>query len=357
MAVKKNDDLLKLKKQLKDGALSPLYVFYGEEEFLRGVYVKRVGDLVPDGGFPEFNRIVLNGADIPFSDYDDAWEGFPMMAEKRLIHIKDSGIFSSKRAVGGVGTEEKKEFWSEKFKRISDDTVVIFDESSVDKRSALYKAAAKVGTVVEFKYLSDADLVTWVIKQCLDAKKRISKENAYYLVTLCDPGLGNINNELNKLLDFCDKEIYRSDIDRVVSKSMQVIVFELTDAIMAGNAQKAMCVLEDLKTVKENAFTLLYLLFSSFEKMLRAKLMNSAPIGEVAAKLGVPPFIARKYIDGAAGFDTDALVYMTRRVAEIDLEIKEGRIDDWSALEQYVTECIHYGQVKKINSNKRREVL
>ena len=31
MAAKKNDDLLKLKKQLKDGALSPLYVFYGEE--------------------------------------------------------------------------------------------------------------------------------------------------------------------------------------------------------------------------------------------------------------------------------------------------------------------------------------
>ena len=340
-AKKKNDDLLKLKKQLKDGNLSPLYVFYGEEDFLRDMYVKRVTDCVPDGGFPEFNHIKLDGADVPFSEYDDAWESFPMMTDKKLIHIKDSGIFSSKRTTGGPSTEEKKEFWTEKFKRIADDTVVVFDESGVDKRSALYKAAAKAGTVVEFSYLSDADLVTWVVKQCLNAKKRMSKENAYYLITLCDPGLNNINNELQKLLDFCGEEIYKSDIDRVVSKSMQVIVFELTDAIMAGNTGKAMATLTDLKTVRENAFTLLYLMFSTFEKMLHVKVMQGAAQGEIAAELGVAPFIARKYIDGARGFSERSLVWMVRRVAEIDLAIKEGRVEDWAALEQYVMECIH----------------
>lgn len=341
MAQKKTDDLLKLKKQIKENTLSPLYILYGEEDFLREMYVKRLINCVPDGGFPEFNHIRLAGADIPFSEYDDAWESFPMMTDRKLIHIKDSGIFSSKRNTGGASTEEKKQFWSEKLERISDDTVVIFDESSVDKRSALYKAAVKKGTAVEFNYLSDADLVSWIIKQCLNAKKRISKENAYYLMSLCDAGLGNINNELQKLLDFCGDEIYRTDIDRVVSKSMQVIVFELTDAIMAGNANKALATLVDLKTVKESAFTLLYLMLSSFEKMLHAKIMAHSSQGEIASELGVAPFIARKYIESARGFSEDALVWMVRRVAEIDLEIKEGRVDEWTALEQYVAECIH----------------
>ncbi|MCI9085268.1 MAG: DNA polymerase III subunit delta [Clostridia bacterium] len=341
MAVKKTDDLLKLKKQIKENKLSPLYVLYGEEDFLRDIYVKRIIECVPDGGFPEFNHIRLSGADVPFSEYDDAWESFPMMTDKKLIHIKDSGIFSSKRNTGGAGTEEKKEFWSEKLARISDDTVVIFDESSVDKRSALYKAAIKAGTAVEFNYLSDADLVTWVVKQCLNAKKRMSKENAYYLVTLCDPGLGNINNELKKLLDFCAEEIYKSDIDRVVSKSMQVIVFELTDAIMTGNVNKAFSTLNGLKTVKESAFNVMYLMLSSFEKMLKAKVMEYASQGEIASELGVAPFVARKYIESARGFSEDSLVWMVRRVAELDLAIKEGRVDEWTALEQYVTECIH----------------
>ena len=72
--------------------------------------------------------------------------------------------------------------------------------------------------------------------------------------------MASINNEIKKLIDFCDEEIYKTDIDRVVAKSMEVIVFELTDAIMLGNTQKAMETLADLKTVKENVFTLIYLM-------------------------------------------------------------------------------------------------
>ena len=53
MAEKKNGNLLKLKKQLKEGILAPLYVFYGEEDYLREMYVNRVKDCVPDGGFPD----------------------------------------------------------------------------------------------------------------------------------------------------------------------------------------------------------------------------------------------------------------------------------------------------------------
>ena len=45
MAEKKNGNLLKLKKQLKEGVLAPLYVFYGEEDYLREMYVDRVEDL------------------------------------------------------------------------------------------------------------------------------------------------------------------------------------------------------------------------------------------------------------------------------------------------------------------------
>ena len=305
MAEKKNGNLLKLKKQLKEGILAPLYVFYGEEDYLREMYVNRVKDCVPDGGFPDFNHIKIEGRDVAFSEYDDAWESFPMMTDKKLIHIKDSGIFQLKSGKDEASTEEKKEFWTEKFKRISDDTVVIFDETAVDKRSALYKAAAKVGTVVEFTYLSEADLVTWVVKQFLNAKKKISKENAYYLITICDSGLASINNEIKKLIDFCDET------------------------------------LADLKTVKENVFTLIYLMLSTFEKMLRVKLMNGASQAEVASGIGVPLLVARKYINSAKGFSEDSLVWMLRRVAEIDLAIKEGRVEEWNALEQYVAECIY----------------
>lgn len=339
---KKSGALPELKRQIKEKTLKPLYLFYGDETYLKELYTSRIAEQIPDGGFPEFNHIKLEGSAVPFSDYDDAWESFPMMTDRKLILIKDSGIFKLRKSKDDLhSTDELKEFWTEKFKRISEDTVVIFDETNVDKRSALYKAASKAGAVIEFDYLSEADLVTWVVKQCLDSKKKISKDTAYYLITRCDPGLNNINNELQKLLTFCDEEIYKSDIDRVVSKSLQVITFELSDAIMAHDVQKAMTVLNDLKTVKENAFTIMYLLFSNFDKMLHVKLLGNAATGEIAAKIGAAPFIARKYIESSRGFSEDALTRMVIRVPEIDLAIKEGKTDDWTALEQYVIECIH----------------
>ena len=51
--------------------------------------------------------------------------------------------------------------------------------------------------------------------------------------------------------------------------------------------------------------------------------------------------MADKYIASAAGFDEDKLVRMITRVPEIDFEIKLGLIEQWSALEQYIAECVH----------------
>ena len=345
MAAKKDSALMELKKQIKNGDIKPLYLFYGEEDYLKETYINQIRDLVPDGGFPEFNHIYLTGS-LPFSEYDDAWEAFPMMADRKLIVIKDSGIMKSGRAAKDEeshSTEENKSFWQEKLTHISDDTVVIFSETSVDKRSVIYKAIAKQGTVVEFQHMSDADLVTWVIKQCLDRRRRISKDTAQRLVSRVDPGLNNLNNELKKLFDFCGEEIYASDIDRVVSKSLNVITFDLTNAVMEGDAKKALAVLNDVKAnSKESSFAVLYLLLASFEKILHAKLLGSKSLPEIAAELGTAPFIAQRYVNSAKGFSEDALVKMVTRVAEIDLEIKEGRCDEWTALYEYITECLYY---------------
>lgn len=340
MPKKKNEALFELKRQIKDNTLKPLYLLFGEETYLRDLYCGRIASKIPDAGFEEFNNIKLEGSDLPLSEYGSAIDSFPMMTDKKLILIKDSGIFSAPK-------EDIKKFWIEKFARLSDDTVIVFSEKDVDKRSATYKAAAKAGMAVEFEYLSEADLVTWVSKQCLDAKVKIDKSNAYYLISLCDPGLNNVNNELQKLLTYCDKEILKSDIDRVVSKSLQVIVFDLSNSIMTGNVKKALTVLTDLKTNGERAMSLLYPMYSTFDKMLHTKLMGRASIQEISAAIGVTPYIARKYIDSAKGFSLGALVKMVTRVPEIDLAIKEGQTDEWTALERYVVECIHFGQEKE----------
>ena len=337
MAYKKStgDALLKLKRDLKDGKTENLYLFYGEESYLKELYTERIKKLVPDNGFPEFNYMKFEGPDTELSELDSAWESFPMMAEKKLILIKDSGIFNRPN-------EEIKNFWQEKFKHVSSDTVVIFDETKVDKRSLTYKAFLKSGVPVEFDYLSETDLVTWVNKEALTAKRKMSKDTARYFVNVCDRGINSLKNEFEKLLDYCGEEITRTDVDKVVSKSMEVQVFDITDAIMRHDANKAMETAGGMRTSNESAMGVLYLINATAEKLLKAKTLGNVSSGEAAAALGTSPYIANKYIDSAKSFSEKALIRMVMRIPEIDYEIKLGKLDMWTGVEQYIAECIYY---------------
>lgn len=332
---KKNAELPELKRQIKENRLKPLYLFYGTETYLKETYIRAIRDSVPDNGFEEFNHITLKGRDIPLSEYDDAWESLPMMAEKKLLYISDSGIFKS-------ANEEQKNFWKEKFSRCSDDMVVVFDETAVDKRSVLYKTLTKSGMALEFETPDEADLVTYVTGQCLKAHKKIRKENAYHLVLMCDSGLQNIMNELGKLFDYCGEEITKNDIDKVVAKGVGIRIFELTDGIMAHDAKRAMNVLTELRSSNESAFGVMYLIYANVKKILKAKLTGSSDAKTVAAAIGGSPFIAKKYIESAKGFSEGALTKMVIRIPEIDYEIKQGKIDEWTAMEQYVSEALYY---------------
>ena len=332
---KKNPDLPELKRQIKEDKLKPIYLFFGTETYLKETYIKSIREKVPDNGFEEFNYITLKGTDVSLSEYDDAWESFPMMADRKLVYISGSNIFKS-------ATEDQKEFWKEKFSRCADDMIVIFDETSVDKRSILYKALTKNGMAVEFETPDEADLVTYIMGQCLKAQKKIKKENAYQIVTMCDEGLQNIMNELNKLFDYCGEEITKTDIERIVSKGVNIRIFELTDGIMNHDAKRAMEVITDLRNSNESAFGILYLIYANVKKILKAKLNDNADPKAVARALGTSDFIAKKYISSAAGFSEGALTKMVLRIPEIDYEIKQGKTDEWTALEQYVAEALYY---------------
>lgn len=339
MAKKKND-IIELKQQLSEKKLQKLYVFYGDEEYLKEHYIKEIEKLVPDCSLAEFNRIRLEGT-VDYNVYDDVFEGMPMMTDKRTLLIRDSNIFTTHRSGTIIPpTDEQKEFWKDKFKRLSDDTVVIFCEKNVDARSALFKAAAKAGFAVNCEYMPENELVSWVIRSAARAGKKIDNAVAAYLVSVVSPGIINLKNELDKLINFCDEIIYRSDVDRVVSKSTAVQVFSIIDGLTEKNAKKVFDVINNLQSQKESPFGIMYLIYSNAEKMLRLKLLNVTDRKNAAKILGGSPWAASKCLENSARFSLEMLKFMVTRVPEMDYEIKNGRVSEWQALESYVFEVM-----------------
>ncbi len=328
MAQKQNT-LSELKKQIKNNDIKNLYLFWGEEIYLMDMYLGMLQKQVLDEGLPEFNLLTIEDAKTPLTEIADYIDTYPMMSDKKILILRGTGILKS-------ANEEIKEFWKEQLEILPEYIVVIFVENEIDKRNTIYKAIEKKGHVQEFSYLSPTDCVTWVERKALSAKKKIRKENAQYLVEICAEGLENLKNETDKLINFSDEEITRSDIERMVSKCLNTKVFEMTDAIMEHDADRALSILKDMKTVKESAFKILYILFGTFEKMLLASLMlkDAEPADMIAKALKVSPFIAKKYMKKS--FKDEFLTDCVMAVAQADYDIKEGKTDEWTALESLV---------------------
>lgn len=332
-----NNDIVTLKNQIKNDKLSKLYVFFGEEDFLTELYTKRICEKIPDMGFPEFNRITLDGKDSAPVEIADAVDTFPMMAERKAVIISESGAFGAKVSA------EIKELYLRIFENLSDDTVIIIKETNVDKRGAVYKSAKKHGTVIEFKRLSDADIVTWIMREARGLGKTVSKQNAILMTSICGKNLNALKNEIEKLSSYADgDEITETDIRRLASRSLEARVFDLCDYMMNKNADSALLLMEDLKTNKESPFAILYLFYIEFEKLLKAKLYTkqNMPRSDIASAISVPPFKVAKYISAARSFSEDELAHLIIMVPQLDLSVKRGEIQEWQAIEALVFEGI-----------------
>ena len=91
MAGKKGYDVLR--QDVKDGTLQKVYIFYGEETYLRQTYLTKLRQLLVPEGFAEFNHHRLSGKGLSVQDLQEAVEAMPMMAPSTLVEVADMDIF------------------------------------------------------------------------------------------------------------------------------------------------------------------------------------------------------------------------------------------------------------------------
>ncbi len=327
-----------LKKQLKDNRFSNLYLFFGEEDFLKEYYYNQLKQKIVDHSFQDFNLSIFEGKNTDLQEVWDAIESLPIMAQSKLVVVKDSGIFKSPKAAD-------KEFWENRLEDVPLHICLVFQDTEVDKRSKLYKTIKKNGLLIEFKHQKAADLVAWVDRVLNTYNKRMKNEDIYYLLEHCDTGMLSIKNEIDKLAHYTgDREkIEKKDIDIVCVKSTESKVFQMIDALMDNNIQLALALLNDMRTLKEPVVKILTLISRHLSSVLKVKLMlnKGMSAGEIASEMGKAPFIIRKYINQARHFSVQYLHDALEECLEIDTQIKSGKANDWVTLQTFIANTNH----------------
>lgn len=320
-----------LKQIIKGQVPSPgVFLLWGEEAFLRAYYKKQLIELLSPDMMEELNVTVFEGKNYSLSEVDEAIEGLPLMADKKLLIFNDSLIFKPDGRTGAKA--EYREYWAKRLTDVPEYVSIIFDESEIDKRSALLKQVDKTGACVEFAYMTEEEMVRWTVRLFGILEKEISPADARYLNEITQEGMMAVRREAEKLAAYADdrKEITRKDIDALVMPTVEGKVFDMVGAMLAHNADEALKLLEDLLILKTDANQILAAIIYNADKLLQTKVLTEARSdkSQIMSKLKISPFQATKFMRDSAKYSMNELKNLADRVAETDGYIKSNSMDN-----------------------------
>ena len=255
-----------LKKDIAAGTIGSLYVFHGEESYLRDFYLGKMRQKLLPAGMEEFNLHTLTGKEFDVKKLQEMVDCLPMMSERTLIVVNDYDIYKGDK---------------EGLIRVLSDLpeyvclVFVYDliEYKADARTKLAGLLKNRGSVVPFNRQGQNDLVDWISRRFRALDHDIGTEDAKYLMFLCGDLMNGLISEIGKIGAYAKgHRVTRADIDAVATPQLDAVVFQMTDAIAAGNFDRAASVLGDLFHMQEAPIKLLAVLGKQLRQLYTARL-------------------------------------------------------------------------------------
>lgn len=317
----------RLVQDMKTGELNHIYLLYGAEAYLRKQYRDRLKEAII--GDDTMNYHYYEGKDIPVGEVIDQAETLPFFAERRLIVIENSGLFKS-------GGEQLAEY----LPTLPPTAYFLFVETEVDKRSKLYKTVSSKGCGVEFGIQEEATLKKWILGMVKKENKKISEPALNFLLEKTGTDMENIRKETEKLFCYCmDKEaITEADIEEICTQRIGNHIFDMVSAIADKKQRHALELYYELLAQKEPPMRILFLIARQFNLLLQVKELKgkgyqNKAIGE---KVGLPGFIAGKYVTQASRFKTREIRDALEACVAAEEAIKTGRMNDNISVEMLI---------------------
>lgn len=240
-------NIVELKKDMKANNLAGLYIFTGEEIYIRNLYIEQIVDL----GF--------------------IWKELPTVAElfksvgtTKLIQkptlyvIRDDMDF----------IKQDSTVWDKLVAWVNNSVnKVILIYNNIDKRNKFFKTFEE--NTVKFEKLSETVLLKYVQKEV-----DISRENALDLIHRCDSNFNLCLLELNKVIMFSlsnnisiDEAYKKCCADRVVLDLPKESLEKYITAVMNKDFSLAIEISNDFDFTEEPPLKILAFLYNSFEAL------------------------------------------------------------------------------------------
>lgn len=318
---------------IKTGKVSGAYLFEGVEENIKAATLASLRKALLPEGFEELNETLMDNPDA--SALIAACETLPFMAEKRLVVVREHPALS-----GRADADEKLIAY---IPQVPESAVLVFlCRGKADARKKLYTAIKKAGGIVSFAPLTDAELQAWIIRTFGGMGKACSSQTASVLAFTVGSDTALLRQEIEKLASLAGERdtITEEDVHAVATRSVECTVFEMVDAVVAGQTARAFGLLRDMLTTGSDRLGILAMLLRQFRLMQHIKIMQyeKLPAPEIKQRLGIAPFAAERCMRQATGYTGGQVKRAVHICLDAEYKVKSGQWNQEGALEKAMLE-------------------
>lgn len=323
-------DVLALLDEIDKGSFAPLYFVHGKERFLVEQLVTKLRDALVKGPMAGFNFRRVRAKDTTGAEISAEARAVPMMSSHRLVVVDDADKLAAADwdALEGYLAAPVPE------------TTVVFLAEKFDLRRNPFSRANKRKELHAAEPLTEKSLPAFVRGRAKARGVQLGPGADSAIASAIGADAAALDDAVVRLGLYAgpDGTAREEDVAEVVTSVRQRSVFDLVDAIGGRKRAEAVALLERLLAAREEPLRLLALLARHYRQLLAARIEVHRGTGEaeLASRLGVHPFVARKLAAQCRRFSGAELETALARLARADLDLKSSRRPSNLILEEAV---------------------
>ena len=305
-----------LLKEIRNKKFEKIYFLHGEEPYFIDVLTKAIKDNALEESERDFNQSILYGKDAEVLSLISELKSYPMMAERRLVILKEAQYFKA--------IEQLESYLENPAK--STIFVICYKYKTFDARKKTLKNALKNGVVFKSEKVKEYQLAEWIQQYIKTTGYELTSKACMLLIESLGNDLGRIVKELEKLAVLIEKGtiINENHIEDNIGISKDYNVFELTNAVANKDNLKALKIVDYFEHNPKAADLVFVIsnLFKFFSQIMRIHFLPNKSREAVAKALGVHPFVAGELTNAKNKYDPRKIAANIALIHEYDLKSK-----------------------------------
>ena len=333
---------------IKSGAFGGVFVFGGEEEYLKRYYLGELrAAILTDEAFAVFNNPVFDGEEIDFSAIAEAIKAPPVMSDYKLIEWRHADFTALSEK--GLSSLEEIASLCREYPYATVAFVALSDglDFGVGKRQSKFITRFdKSLKILRLDKSGDRQLLGWLKRHFDSRGVEVSLDTLNALIFTSGRSMDVLIGEVEKLAALAHSRgqsaVSVKDVAEVASPVPESEAFALSNAIVEKNRAAAFTALYEMKSRRVEPAVVIGMISHCFGELasVGALTFEGTHSADIATLLGMSPYKVGLCVSGSKRYGSEALARISSEIARVDAESKFGGLSGYTAIELFLAKYL-----------------